>query len=760
MTFGQAATASLYRELAYLRHNGWDLSLLLVLPAVSVILIAAVFFVGVFHNVPIAVVDADHSPLSRAIYRNLLATPKVRITQQLDDLSAAWPLVRSGNLYAVVYIPAGLEARALRREDGAVIVYFNAAFQGVASQAADASRRAIESALSGATNIPGLAVPSSTPLFSMPKIQTTIVGNPEQSFELFLQILITPLVLNLLLSCAVVFSVGRELSDATLPDWHANSGGRVLAALIGKLIPYILIYWLFFAGWIAYLAGVRGWHVAGSLSGLFFATLLFFCATGSIAAFLVSTLRKLDLSLSISALYAGSALSFANATLTVNGASLFTQAWSALLPSTSYVRIELQQWILGSPLASATYPLLILLGFIGAPLTVAVHRLSREAVLGSPKQSLPPPRSPSGFVASFVETLRAVATTQPILSTVVFSVVLYGFYYPAAYKVQTVLKLPVAVADLDHSPLSRSLLRHLDATREMNIIVQTASAADAQSLLAKDKVDGVVVLDQGLEASILKGTPGGVAAYLKGAYLVRSRFLGQALAGAVQGSIGEVLAPLLSPARAETDSIATIERPLYNTTGGYGDYTVPGVASVILQATLLFGVAMFMGLIRENAAWHIKPAAFFGLWAAFTVLGTLTSLFFFGFVLWFQDYPRGGNLPGLFLCTPVFCASVSALGLLIGSFFERHERSMQILAGTSIPIFFLSGLSWPAFAMPHLVAIFAALVPSTTAVPLFVKLNSMGASLREIRADLALLICLSACFGATAYLRLVRSRVS
>jgi ABC-2 type transport system permease protein len=82
---------------------------------------------------------------------------------------------------------------------------------------------------------------------------------------------------------------------------------------------------------------------------------------------------------------------------------------------------------------------------------------------------------------------------------------------------------------------------------------------------------------------------------------------------------------------------------------------------------------------------------------------TVSTLFFFGFVFWFQDYPRAGNIPSLLLCAPMFSATVSALGLLVGSAFERHERSMQILAGTSIPFFFLAGLSWPHFAMPALV---------------------------------------------------------
>ena len=197
-----------------------------------------------------------------------------------------------------------------------------------------------------------------------------------------------------------------------------------------------------------------------------------------------------------------------------------------------------------------------------------------------------------------------------------------------------------------------------------------------------------------------------------------------------------------------------VERPLYNVADGYGGYAVPGVASVILQATLLFGVAMFMGLRRERDTWRMTPAAFLGVWAAFTLLGSLTSLFWFGFVLWFQDYPRAGNIPGMLLGVPIFSAAVSAMALLVGSLFERHERSMQVLAGTSVPFFFLAGLSWPSFAMPPLVVAVARLIPSTSAVLMFVKLNSMGATLAEVAPELTALALLAAIYGAAAMLRI------
>ena len=255
--------------------------------------------------------------------------------------------------------------------------------------------------------------------------------------------------------------------------------GANLAALIGKLGLYVIVYWVWCIAWTAYLTGWRGWGVRGDLVLLLAAQFAFYCATAAIAAFLPAITRNVDLALSASALYAGSGLSFANATLPVSGAPLFTRIWSAVLPSTSYIQIQEQQLLLGSSIVRAAPLFGILLLFILVPLFFAVRRLKQLALQPRGEEALSVPPSHDSVIASYLQTLRVVLTTRPIMSTIVLSIILYGFYYPMAYKVQTVVKLPVAVVDLDHSPISRGFLRKLNATREVHIAYETASIQDA-----------------------------------------------------------------------------------------------------------------------------------------------------------------------------------------------------------------------------------------------------------------------------------------
>lgn len=350
--------------------------------------------------------------------------------------------------------------------------------------------------------------------------------------------------------------------------------------------------------------------------------------------------------------------------------------------------------------------------------------------------------------------LQAVKADRSVFSTMVLAVVLYGFFYPAAYYGQVASQMPVVVVDLDNTTLSRRILQNAATVRAVQVVRQCSSFNEASALLRERQADAILLIPDGLEASVLRGKPGGVALYLSGAYLVRTKALGADLGGAIVASVKETIKPLAEAVGLQP-AVHLIQTPLYNPLSGYGSYVVPAVAGLIAQQTLLLGVSMLVCRQREQKKWQGSAVNFFGSSLACVFIGCLSCLYFFGFVFWFQDYPRGGNLPGLLLAVPVFVLANVMLALWLGSLFDRAERPAQILTFTSIPFFFLSGASWPLSAMPAPMATAAWLVPSTAGVRAFVKLNQMGSSLGDIRQELLVLLLLALLFGGLAYRRLV-----
>ncbi|MES2022421.1 MAG: ABC transporter permease [Pseudomonadota bacterium] len=359
------------------------------------------------------------------------------------------------------------------------------------------------------------------------------------------------------------------------------------------------------------------------------------------------------------------------------------------------------------------------------------------------------------FRRAFEGALLEILRTRDLVAVAVISVLFYAFYYPAPYAHQVVERLPIAVVDADHSALSRGILQQLAAAPEVTIAAEVPDMAAATALARTRKVEGILLLPQGLASGVASARPGaGIALWLNGAYLLRAEGVGKSIASAITTVVQQRLAGL--SLGQGVPQISVIPRPLFNTTEGYRDYVFPAVANVILEQTLLFAVARLIAERRRKRLWVRGGRAFAGVWAGCATIGTLAGGLYFGLVFWVQDIPHGGNLPALALVVPLFAATVSALGMLVGSLVRSGDDALKLLIPTSIPFVFLSGFAWPLVAMPWWVQMAAWAIPVTPATHLFVPLNQMGASLGEVRGALIVLVAQLACFGALAALRLAR----
>ena len=63
---------------------------------------------------------------------------------------------------------------------------------------------------------------------------------------------------------------------------------------------------------------------------------------------------------------------------------------------------------------------------------------------------------------------------------------------------------------------------------------------------------------------------------------------------------------------------------------------------------------------------------------------------------------------------------------------RNRETCMLLFVFTSVPLLFLSGISWPGAAMPAFWKYFSYIFPSTFGINGYVRINSMGATLNEV----------------------------
>ena len=161
--------------------------------------------------------------------------------------------------------------------------------------------------------------------------------------------------------------------------------------------------------------------------------------------------------------------------------------------------------------------------------------------------------------------------------------------------------MPVAVVDMDHSGTSRALESRLAALQQAEVAARPPSPAAALDQLRERRVSAIVVIPEGFERRILSGGQGVVVLYGNGAYLLRTS---TALAGvgAALGTAGRAAAvdQAMALGAPAPPALAMIQRPLFNTREGYGATIFPGVAFLIIQQTLLMGLAMLAATMRER----------------------------------------------------------------------------------------------------------------------------------------------------------------
>lgn len=370
-------------EWRHLRGSRGDLAFVTVLPALMVAAMIWLFSAGAVRSLPIAVVDLDRSADSRQLLRTLDASPGVRVAAQPASLPEAFSQVRALRAFAVVYVPRDFSRRSLRGEQVPVIVYYNASYL-VGGQSA--MRDSIEAL--GAYNARMVAERLGKQLGPAKlrpapvAVQAQVLFNPARSYALFLLPLVFAAVLSLGAALSMTAALGREVRDGRLDAWL---GDRPLAAVAGKLAPYLLLFSTYGLALTLWCGHAHGAGVPGSVAMLALGQLMLNVAGAGIALLMVGVLRDMGSALSLIGLSIGASLAFSSATFPTLEAPLFTRVWSAMLPLTAYVRLQMQQLLMGSPWQVSLAPLAslaLIAGMAGAIGYVGLLGLRRRDLPG------------------------------------------------------------------------------------------------------------------------------------------------------------------------------------------------------------------------------------------------------------------------------------------------------------------------------------------------------------------------------------------
>lgn len=367
-------------EIAHLRRDRFDLALVTIVPLILLALMAGMMIGGSPKGLGVVVIDQDRSATSRAVIRAVGRVPALAITAQSETLADALDRVRREEAQAILILPPGLGTVRPDVTAPRVEILYQTVFLSTGALSSAFLQASVGAAL--AERLPAAAGAPGAPLLAgpLPAVQVTVLGNPGFSLEWYLGLLLGPAILHLLIAVVCVASVGRAIEDGSLAPW-ARRVGHPAAAVAGRLTPYVAIGTLWGIAWLFWLTLARGYRFDGQIAAVALGLVLLFMATAAVSALLVAATRAVATSLSASVIYAGSALAYSGASLPITGAGVVPRVWSAALPLTHYLTLQMDQTIGADARAFATQAAILLLyvAVAGGGAAALLHRARSPA---------------------------------------------------------------------------------------------------------------------------------------------------------------------------------------------------------------------------------------------------------------------------------------------------------------------------------------------------------------------------------------------
>ena len=368
--------------------------------------------------------------------------------------------------------------------------------------------------------------------------------------------------------------------------------------------------------------------------------------------------------------------------------------------------------------------------------------------------------------AAFIwrEEIKQVFRDEGVLIFCVIVPLVYPLLYSWIYNNEVVREVPVVVVDQSHSQLSRQFIRMCDASPDVKVISYAENLDEAKSIVSRQVAKGVYLIPSDFATNINRMQQGVISVYCDMSLMLTYKALYQTSVVVTQAMGAEIQKKVSGNYTNREDMITTRplnfeDVPVFNPAGGYGNFIIPAVLMLILQQTLVLGIGLSAGTARERnrfedlvpihkcyngvyrivggkAMCYLMVYIFMAAWLTIIV----PRIFSFLTLIHWQDL-LALMIPYLLVC--VF------FGMTVSCLVRYRENVMLIVVFISVPLLFLSGVSWPQSSIPGVWQGVSWLFPSTFGIRAFVRMNTLGGTLSDVLLEVRCLwIQVAAYFGA------------
>ena len=299
----------------------------IVLPLFSLVFMATIFGHGQMENLPVGVVDADQTSLSRSIIRMVDATPELQVTKHYANETEARKAIQRKEIYGYLLIPSGIKSLCYYYHNAMLSVggELHSTFETILKQVSVTPIVTEAVGLGESqTNITSFLIPVSE--------KEMVSYNPNRNYAIYLSQPFFFVLLQVLLLLVTTYALGSESKFGTSDEWLQMAKGNIGIAVIGKLLPYTFLFAaigilanVVFFNWMQMPLPCSIWTMNGI-------TLLFIFATQALALILYSLFPVLSLIISVVSMIASLGATLSGVTFPVTFMDTPVYAASYLFP--------------------------------------------------------------------------------------------------------------------------------------------------------------------------------------------------------------------------------------------------------------------------------------------------------------------------------------------------------------------------------------------------------------------------------------------
>ena len=360
------------------------------------------------------------------------------------------------------------------------------------------------------------------------------------------------------------------------------------------------------------------------------------------------------------------------------------------------------------------------------------------------------------IIQIWMTEMNEIIHDKGILIFIIFVPLCYPLLYSYVYTNEVVREVPFAVIDDNNSSSSREFIRKMDATPDAKLVAHCNSVEEARQLLKESKIYGVVHIPKTFTYDIWRGEQTTVGLYCSMSSLLYYKALLLAANNVSLDMNRDIkVEQHLHPTTREDEKISRMPIEydyvsLYNPQSGFAAFLIPPVLMLIIQQTLFLGIGMSMGNQREKCLarmlpkrkWYRRPFDIVtGKAIFYFMLYLLMAIYMYTAVTrWFGLPNLGDYYVFLQFIVPYILACIF-MAMVLSVLVYRREDCIMLFVFLSVPLLFMSGISWPSSEIPTIWKYVSWLFPSTFGMNGYLRIVDTGASIADIRHEYIGLWC-------------------